>query len=104
LEYQAGIFQGTPDGGSVETDNTDDKDFAGRIIATPFLRTEHYALRGLGLGIAGSYGERRNTPAGFRTQARTRYFCAGAFQDVCGQRKRVGRPKIVSQPAGLAKE
>lgn len=57
LSYQFGIFNGVPDnlnpsGGDVN----DDKDFAGRVFIAPFKSTSIDALKGLGVGVAGTTG------------------------------------------------
>lgn len=57
LRYEAGLFNGVSDGGSGDYETTDDeKDFAGRLFATPFKNSDARALRGLGFGVAGTYG------------------------------------------------
>lgn len=57
LAYQAGIFNGVVDGGSADFDSSDDhKDYAGRIFVHPFKTTGLASVRGLGLGVAGTYG------------------------------------------------
>lgn len=50
LEYQLGIFNGNPDGSSADSDDDDRKDVVARVFA--------YPVDGLGVGVAGSYGER----------------------------------------------
>src|SRR5438876_7789612 len=40
LNYMGGVFNGVPDGASADQDNQDSKDYAGRIFAQPFLKTE----------------------------------------------------------------
>jgi phosphate-selective porin OprO/OprP len=58
LRYEAGVFNGVADGGSGDFETSDnDKDFAGRLFAHPFKSTSVGALRGLGLGVAGTYGQ-----------------------------------------------
>jgi phosphate-selective porin OprO/OprP len=57
LIYEAGIFNGVADGGSSVTDISDDKDFVARLFATPLKNSDVDALRGLSLGIAGSFGQ-----------------------------------------------
>ncbi|MCC6234821.1 MAG: porin [Verrucomicrobiales bacterium] len=65
LEYQAGVFNGVADGGSGDTDRSDeDKDFAARVFVHPFARTTGF-LRGLGVGMAGTYGEQSGPLRGF---------------------------------------
>lgn len=57
LAYQAGLFNGVANGGSGDFDAADDdKDFAGRIFAQPFKNGENDWLRGVGLGVSGTYG------------------------------------------------
>lgn len=57
LSYALGVFNGVTDGGSADTDNNDAKDFAGRVFAQPFLKTEIAPLKGLGIGVSGTYGK-----------------------------------------------
>lgn len=57
LTYDAGVFNGSPDGTSTITDVHDDKEFVGRIFALPFKNSTHDSLNGLGIGIGGSAGE-----------------------------------------------
>jgi phosphate-selective porin OprO/OprP len=55
VAYAAGVFDGAPDGGSVDADLNDSKDVAGRLFLSPFKKTRS-ALKGLGFGIAGTTG------------------------------------------------
>jgi phosphate-selective porin OprO/OprP len=57
--YSIAGFDGTPDAGSVDTDNNNDKDVAGRIFVQPFKGTDHF-LSGLGAGVGGSYGHKED--------------------------------------------
>jgi phosphate-selective porin OprO/OprP len=52
----AGVFNGVPDGASGDSESDRNKDFAGRIFATPFKGSKIAALEGLGFGLGGSYG------------------------------------------------
>lgn len=63
LGYQLGVFDGVPDNVNPTTafDANDDKDFAGRVFAVPFKDTSIDPLKGLGFGLAGSYGRQRGT-------------------------------------------
>lgn len=60
LEYNAGFFDGVPDGQSTsnyansDTSNKRDKDFLARVFAKPFKNSSG-ALQGLGFGIGATY-------------------------------------------------
>jgi phosphate-selective porin OprO/OprP len=57
INYAAGILNGTPDytTATANADYDDNKAFAGRLFFQPFKQTARAALRGLGLGVGGSY-------------------------------------------------
>lgn len=77
LSYEGGVFNGAIDGGSNDGDVTSDKDFQGRLWAEPFKTSTTAALRGLGFGIAGTYGTAKEEDYGsltYRTSGRSRYF------------------------------
>lgn len=61
LEYQVGVFNGSPDLGTSDSDVDDKKDVAARLFARPFSQSDAVALRGLGFGAGGSIGEREGT-------------------------------------------
>ncbi len=62
VNYAVGIFNGGADLASVDAaDNNNDKDVIGRIFVQPFKNYGPESLKGLGLGIAGSYGRREGT-------------------------------------------
>ncbi|MBF0491655.1 MAG: porin [Deltaproteobacteria bacterium] len=56
FSYSAGVFNGTIDGGSNDTDVSDGKDVVARLFAQPFKNTKLKALEKLGVGVAGSWG------------------------------------------------
>jgi len=58
LEYQLGVFNGNQDLGNTDGDDDDSKDIVARVFAQPFRNSDTVALQGLGVGIAGSIGER----------------------------------------------
>lgn len=79
VNYAAGVFNGVPDLGSIGAgDTNDDKDFAGRIFVFPFKKV-FGPFQGLGIGIAGSYGNEEgsasspNLPS-YVTQGQSRFF------------------------------
>lgn len=61
VEYAAGVFNGAPDGASADADSNDEKDFAARVLMSPFKNTEVAALKGLSVGVAGTIGEQTGT-------------------------------------------
>lgn len=63
LTYQAGVWNGVPDGGSGDVDTFDDKDFVVRVFSQPFKASDADYLSGLGIGISASFGSQHSTPA-----------------------------------------
>jgi phosphate-selective porin OprO/OprP len=75
LTYAAGMFNGVADGGSGDFDSTDDdKDFAGRIFAHPFRKTEIEPLQNFGIGISGTYGKQEGSLRSFASPGQQRIF------------------------------
>jgi phosphate-selective porin OprO/OprP len=66
LAAQAGVFDGAPDGGIVDRDVDNSKDLVGRIFLSPFAKGKT-ALRGLGLGIAGTTGHESGPLPSYRS-------------------------------------
>lgn len=60
LNYAVGVFDGTVDLGSVDTDNNNDKDLVARVFAHPFKGTDG-VLSGLGVGFAATHGHKEGT-------------------------------------------
>jgi phosphate-selective porin OprO and OprP len=56
ISYLAGVGNGVPDGGSVDSDVNDGKDVSGRLLVRPFIKNTTLPLRGLGLALSGSAG------------------------------------------------
>ena len=69
LGYQVGVFNGVADNGSGDSDiGVDDhKDVAARLFVQPFKKSRIAPLEGLGLGIAGSYGNQTGTLPSYKT-------------------------------------
>ncbi|MCM2310043.1 MAG: OprO/OprP family phosphate-selective porin [Steroidobacteraceae bacterium] len=83
LTYAAAWLNGSNDGSSSEAfgdvDLNDDKEWAARVFAHPFAESDQFALRGLGLGIAGTYTDQAGTAAqpllpSYRTPAQATFF------------------------------
>jgi phosphate-selective porin OprO/OprP len=67
LAYEAGLFNGTVDGGNVDGDNNDGKDWVFRVFAHPLRHVR--GLRELGVGFGATYGKQRGTVAAPRVPA-----------------------------------
>jgi phosphate-selective porin OprO/OprP len=65
--YELGVFNGVVDGGSADADTNHAKDFAGRLFLTPFKFDPYNLLANLGVGVSGTWGNQRGTPAVFDT-------------------------------------
>ncbi len=76
FQYQVGIFNGVTNGGSSDDDNNTDKDFAGRVFVQPFRWFDVPALKGLGFGVAGSFGKRTNAAesVSYKTAGRSNFY------------------------------
>jgi len=83
LDYAVAYLNGSTDGASSEAfgdvDINDDKEWAARLFAHPFAESESFALRGLGLGIAGTYTDQDGTVAQpllptYRTPGQSTFF------------------------------
>jgi phosphate-selective porin OprO/OprP len=79
FSYALSAFNGVVDGGSGDLDSSDNKEFAGRLFVHPFKSSSLAALQGLGIGLAGAYGDERGSsgsPAlpSFRTQGQRTFF------------------------------
>ncbi len=60
FEYQLGVFNGLSDGGSGDFETTDSgKDVVARVFFQPFRDQRAKWLKGIGLGVGGSYGDQR---------------------------------------------
>jgi len=85
LSYAIGYFDGVPDGSSTDTNSTPDADTDGRrdvdarLFSQPFRASGNPYLRGLGLGVAGTYvnatGNATNTLlASYKTAGAQNFF------------------------------
>ena len=78
ITYALGVFNGVPD--AANTSNVDfdnDKDAVGRVFAQPFKNDKNSSWRGLGLGVAGSFGRQKGAAAvtaGYKTEGQQTFF------------------------------
>lgn len=79
LSYAAGVFNGVGDGrSSSNADFEDHREFAGRVFATPFKKSDNRFLSGLGFGVGGSWGNVSSNAlglaSGYATDGQQQYF------------------------------
>lgn len=75
VSYAVGAFNGVADGGSGDIETADDeKDIAARVFSHPFASLDVDALRGLGLGIAGTYGDQDGALRSYTSIGQQRFF------------------------------
>ena len=87
--YQAGIFDGVVDGGSIDTDVNDSKDLEGRVFLQPFKRSSSAGLKGFGFGIAGTTGTQLGPVPTYRTIGQLTFFSYGSTVTSDGSRTRI---------------
>jgi phosphate-selective porin OprO/OprP len=81
IAYQGGVFNGAPDGTSGQNvDFDDNREVDGRLIVSPFKLTHVNELKGLSLGVGGSFGNKNGTStnrgvtAGYLTDGQQTFF------------------------------
>src|SRR5882762_840055 len=93
IHYDAGVFNGVPDGSNSTTDldANSSKDLAGRIVLTPFRSTQSpdRPINGLGFQIGGSRGRETGALPTFRTSVQQTYFSYASGAAASGTRSRV---------------
>jgi phosphate-selective porin OprO/OprP len=105
LGYAAGVFNGVPDGGSVDTDVNDGKDLAGRIFLKPFTRGQGKALKNLGLGFAVTHGNQDGPLPSYKSGGQLTFFSYASGATAHGSRTRLSPQASWSYgPVGLIGE
>ncbi len=74
VSYQAGVFDGAADGGSLDSDANDGKDLEGRVFLQPFKNTASAMLKGLAVGIAGTTGKQSGGVPSFKGVGQLTFF------------------------------
>lgn len=78
LNYAVGYFNGVEDGqNGANSDNSNEKDVAARLFATPFINDKDSALAGLGFGVGASAGSQNGSSNGtlaYRTDGQQTWF------------------------------
>jgi phosphate-selective porin OprO/OprP len=89
LIYAVGVMNGVPDAVNGDGDTDDSKDAVARIFALPFKNSSSDKLKGLGFGVAGSFGNALGTLPVYKTAGLTTYFQYLATSTADGRRQRV---------------
>lgn len=89
IGYQIGVFDGTSDGGSYDTDENNSKDVAARVFVRPFKLTDIEWLQGLGLGVAGTIGQESGAAPSYKTIGQQTFFNFNAGVTADGHRERI---------------
>jgi phosphate-selective porin OprO/OprP len=104
VAYAAGVFNGAPDGGSVDGDANSGKDLAGRLFFWPF-KASGSALKGLGFGAAATTGRQDGAPAAYRTGGQLPLFTYADGVVADGTRTRIApQLSFYAGPLGLTAE
>jgi phosphate-selective porin OprO/OprP len=75
VNYAAGVFNGVPDGGSGDIETSDGgKEAAARVMVEPFRKTGIGPLKGLGVGVAGTFGTQQGALSSYVTPGQQRFF------------------------------
>ncbi len=89
LAYAVGVFNGVKDGGNADLDDNDGKDFDGRIFAHPFIGSGIDSLKGLGVGLAGTYGDYEGSPASYKSPGQSQFFSFAKGVEADGTHTRI---------------
>jgi phosphate-selective porin OprO/OprP len=104
VAYAAGIFDGAPDGGSIDLDTNDSKDLAGRLYLSPWKRGTT-AFKDLGFGIAGTTGKQTGAPPAYRSGGQISLLTLVQGVTADGTRQRLSpQLSFYSGPFGLQAE
>ncbi len=88
--YQLALLNGVPNNtASVDADTNDGKDFVGRVFFLPLKETNVALVRGLGVGLAGSYGDQNGTLSKYKTSGQSTFFTYASNATAYGERHRI---------------
>jgi hypothetical protein len=86
FEWAFGVYNGVPNGQIGETDTNDSKDVEARVFVHPFKPTDIDALKGLGLGVAGTIGNEQGPVGPYVTSGGATFFAYGSTVNGLGKR------------------
>jgi phosphate-selective porin OprO/OprP len=86
FEWAFGVYNGVPNGQIGDTDTNDSKDVEARVFVHPFKPTNIDALKGLGLGVAGTIGNQQGPVGPYVTSGGATFFAYGSTVNGLGKR------------------
>jgi phosphate-selective porin OprO/OprP len=103
--YQAGVFNGVPDGGSADGDTNDGKELVGRVLLSPWKTRYTSPLRGLGVGFAVSTGNAVGALRSYTSVSQVGVFSYLASVTAAGDRRRISpQASFFLGPVGVLAE
>ncbi len=100
LEYELALTNGAPDLVNATNNTDNDQTVTARVFTHPFYYTDIHALKGFGIGAAGSYGNRNaslanpNLTTGYVTPAQTKFFTYATTAFANGEQWRINPQAI----------
>lgn len=105
IEYEAGYFNGASDGSNGNFKWVPANEFAARLFLHPFAARRDPAIRGFGIGIAGSDGHDHGAIAGLKTASQSTFFKYASTTLANGPHTRIApQANYYAGPLGLTSE
>ncbi len=105
LDYAAGYFNGSNDGSNGSFAWLPANEFAGRLFVHPLAGSGSEAIRGLGIGIAGSDGHQHGSIAGLKTAGQSTFFQYASTAVANGAHSRISpQANYYGGPVGIESE
>lgn len=104
VTYAAAVLNGAPDGGSVDLDGSDGKEWVGRLFVSPF-KGGTTPLRGLGFGVGGTTGVQAGAVPTYRSGGQVGIVAFATGLTLDGRRTRYApQLSFLAGPFGLQAE
>ncbi len=87
--YAVGVFDGAPDGGSLDAGSGEGKDAVARLFLQPFITTRISPLQHLGFGVAGSVGDHTGALPSYKTPGQQTFYSYAAGVTADGEQFRL---------------
>jgi phosphate-selective porin OprO/OprP len=105
IEYAAGYFNGSNDGSNGNFEWLEANEFAARLFLHPFAASPREAIRGFGIGVAGSDGHQHDPISGLRTVGQNTFFKYAPAASANGPHSRIApQAYYYVGPVGLTSE